>query len=127
MSGWLAFKPISLIPRFCRTLVNHAALRPVPPATSPLSTPEAFLKAIGRKADTKVKAESWEDLWAMNRLRLKEAGVDTKDRRYILWCMAKFRQGLDPVQFAHPPKPRKKIRGHGPAVQNGKRIRSKRR
>lgn len=26
--------------------------------------------------------------------------------------MAKFRQGLDPVQFAHPPKPRKKIRGY---------------
>ncbi|EPT05258.1 hypothetical protein FOMPIDRAFT_1057540 [Fomitopsis schrenkii] len=127
MSSWLAFKPISLIPRFCRTLVNKAALRPVPAATGPISTPESFLKAIGRSADTKVKAESWEDLWAMNRLRLKEAGVDTKARRYILWCMAKFRQGLDPAQFAHPPKPRKKIRGHGPAVQNGKRIRSKRR
>lgn len=55
--------------------------------TGPLSTPEAFLKAIGRKADTKVKAESWEDLWAMNRLRLKEAGVDTKDRRCVmLFC-----------------------------------------
>lgn len=67
--------------------------------------------------------------------------------RYILWCMGKFRQGLNPAQFAHPPKPKKKIRGyvappsfplcvcslchiiisHGPAVQNGKRIRSKRR
>ena len=86
------------------------------------------MKAIGRSADAKVKAESWEDLWAMNRLRLKESGVDTKDRRcvirsctrvdtkafdrYILWCMGKFRQGLEPAQFAHPPKPKKKIRGY---------------
>ncbi|KZT73757.1 hypothetical protein DAEQUDRAFT_754207 [Daedalea quercina L-15889] len=127
MSSWLGLKPISLFPRFCRTLINTAPLRPVPPTRGFIATPEDFLKAIGRSADTKVKAESWADLWALNRMRLKKEGVDTRDRRYILWCMGKYRLGQDPAHFAHPPKPKKKIRGHGPKVQLGKRIRSKRR
>ena len=46
--------------------------------------------------------------------------------RYILWCMEKFRNGLPVEEFAHELKPKKKIRGWGPAVQNGKRIRSRR-
>ncbi|KAH9936335.1 trafficking protein Mon1-domain-containing protein [Fomitopsis serialis] len=95
--------------------------------TGSIASPQDFLKAIGRSADTKVTAESWEDLWKFDRIRLKEAGLETKDRRYVLWCMGKYRLGEDPSDFSHPPKPRKKIRGHGPAVQNGKRIRSKRR
>ncbi|KIP10206.1 hypothetical protein PHLGIDRAFT_66140, partial [Phlebiopsis gigantea 11061_1 CR5-6] len=91
-----------------------------------VATPEAFLKAIGRSAETKVTAETWEDMWKLDGRSMKEAGVAVKDRRYILWCMEKFRLGMDPKEFAHPPKPRKKIRGWGPAVQNGKRIRSRR-
>jgi len=72
-----------------------------------------------------VKAESWYQLWKINGRDLKEQGVSVKDRRYILWAMEKFRQGEDPKSFAHEPKPKKKIRGRGPAVQNGKRIRSR--
>ncbi|TFY67862.1 hypothetical protein EVJ58_g1368 [Rhodofomes roseus] len=127
MSSWLGLKPISLVPRCCRTVVNKAALRPVPQTRGRIASPQDFLKAIGRSADTKVTVESWEDLWSLNRLRMKEAGVEIKDRRYIMWCMGKYRLGEDPAEFAHPPRPQKKIRGHGPAVQNGKRIRSKRR
>ncbi|EED82311.1 predicted protein [Postia placenta Mad-698-R] len=83
-----------------------------------ISSPSEFLKAIGRSADTKVTAETWKDLWAIDGLQLKKAGLAVRDRRYILWSMEKFRQGEDPAQFAHPPTPKKKIRGHGPAVQN---------
>lgn len=77
-------------------------------------------------------AESWEALWKLDGPTLKAAGVETKDRRcvllphmssvavnlgvmcgcrYVLWCLEKFRQGEDPSDFAHPPKPKKKVRG----------------
>jgi hypothetical protein len=64
--------------------------------------------------------------------------------RYILWAMEHYRQGDYPSDYAHETKPKKKIRGcassllaqvsrsgrtlnsHGPAVQFGKRIRSRR-
>ena len=64
--------------------------------------------------------------------------------RYILWAMEHYRQGNYPSDYAHEAKPKKKIRGcgfypliqvgrlcrtlnsHGPAVQFGKRIRSRR-
>jgi hypothetical protein len=35
----------------------------------------------------------------------------TRFVRYILWSMEKFRLGEDPSDFAHAPKPKKKIRG----------------
>ncbi|KNZ73045.1 hypothetical protein J132_01430 [Termitomyces sp. J132] len=47
-------------------------------------------------------------------------------RRYILWCMEKYRSGLPIESFAHEPRPKKTVRGWGPSVQNGKRIRSRR-
>ncbi|PCH40109.1 hypothetical protein WOLCODRAFT_162101 [Wolfiporia cocos MD-104 SS10] len=126
MSLRLAAQAVQLAPRLCRALRNKAALRPVPPPRGNISTPEAFLKAIGRSAESKVTVESWEQLWKLDGPRLKKAGLAVKDRKYILWSLAKFRQGEDPLDFAHPPTPKKKIRGHGPAVQNGKRIRSRR-
>jgi hypothetical protein len=64
--------------------------------------------------------------------------------RYILWAMEHYRQGDHHSDYAHEAKPKKKIRGcgfsplaqvgrsgrtlnsHGPAVQFGKRIRSRR-
>jgi len=87
---------------------------------------KSFLSAIGRSTDSKVKVEEWNELWKLNGQTLKEQGVAVRDRRYILWAMEKFRQGEDPVKFAHALKPKKKIRGRGPAVQFGKRIRSRR-
>jgi len=58
---------------------------------------------------------------------LKKAGLAVRDRRYVLWAMEHYRQGDVPSDYAHEAKPKKKIRGHGPAVQFGKRIRSRRR
>jgi len=126
-----------------------------------ISTPEDFLKAIGRSSETKISFDAWDDLWKTNGKTLKKAGLATRDRRYvpfaeaiglmsdsldryILWAMEHYRQGDGPSDCAHEPKPKKKIRGcvsstlaqvgrsdrtlnsHGPAVQSGKRIRSRR-
>ncbi|KAF7440983.1 Vacuolar fusion protein mon1 [Pleurotus ostreatus] len=112
-----------------RTFVNHAAERRVPPTRGEslgIKTPEDFLKAIGRSAETKLTVERWEDLWRLSGQDMKKAKLDVRDRRYILWCMEKYRLGLPISRFAHEAKPKKTIRGWGPAVQNGKRIRSRR-
>ncbi|KAF9642257.1 hypothetical protein BDM02DRAFT_3078229, partial [Thelephora ganbajun] len=87
---------------------------------------EDFLKSIGRSAETKVKVEKWDELWKLDGSELKKQGVGVRDRRYILWAMQKYRIGADPTEFAHAVTPKKKIRGWGPSVQNGKRIRSRR-
>ncbi|KAI0004523.1 IGR protein motif-domain-containing protein [Russula compacta] len=112
---------------FRRTFQNRALLRSVPPPRGDISTPESFLKAIGRGCETKISFDTWDNLWRTNGLALKKAGLGVRDRRYILWAMEHYRQSDEPSDYAHEAKPKKKIRGHGPAVQFGKRIRSRRR
>lgn len=89
------------------------------------------------------------DLFSLDGQKLKQAGLPVKDRRfvlrlvdlhllvdsqanptacvpccrYVLWCLERFRQGQHPAEVAYDVKPRKKIRGWGPRVQNGKRVR----
>ena len=75
-------------------------------------TAESFLNAIGRDAVSKVKVTDWNEFWSLNGRALKGAALEVQDRRYILWCMEKFRQGYNPTEFAHPPPPKKKIRGY---------------
>ncbi|KAK0553012.1 hypothetical protein OC846_002332 [Tilletia horrida] len=58
---------------------------------------------------------------------LRAGGVTVKDRRYILWALEKYRQGQDPAKFSIGVKPKKTIRGWGPRVQNGVRVRGRRR
>ncbi|TFK89577.1 hypothetical protein K466DRAFT_644910 [Polyporus arcularius HHB13444] len=127
MSLRLAARLQSSLPSLTRAVANKAAQRPVPPPRGNITSPQDFLKAIGRSAENKLSPESWEQLWHTDGFQLKKAGLGVSERRYILWSMEKFRQGLDPVEFAHEAKPEKKIRGRGPAVQNGKRLRSRRR
>jgi hypothetical protein len=105
----------------------HVPLTGIAAADS-ISTPGAFLKAIGRSCDTKLSIESWDDFWKQDGTNLKSAGVGVRDRRsvfyhhnkylrfeplprYILWCMEKYRSGLSVKEFAHEPRPKKTIRG----------------
>ncbi|KAK0449140.1 hypothetical protein EV421DRAFT_1704974, partial [Armillaria borealis] len=83
------------------------------------------LKSIGRSMETKYSAESWEEFWTKTGANLKEAGLAIRDRRYMLWCMSKYRRGFPLEEFVHEPPPKKTVRGWGPSVQNGKRIRSR--
>lgn len=100
-----------------------ASPRPIPEPRGKIATPQDFLKAIGRNSEKRVSIDSWEAFWRTTGWELKSASVPVRDRRYILWCMEKFRQDIPIEQFAHEPRPKKKIRGWGPAVQHGKRIR----
>jgi hypothetical protein len=91
----------SVAPRLSRSLVNRAASRPVPPPrgndllppasphklttpvyTEAIATPTDFLKAIGRSAETKVTAESWNEFWKTSGHQLKKSGLAVRDRRY---------------------------------------------
>ncbi|KAG2010040.1 vacuolar fusion protein MON1 [Coprinopsis cinerea AmutBmut pab1-1] len=113
---------------FATTVTSAGTERVVPPPRGPgkIRTPEAFLKAIGREADTKLSADGWQQFWMLSGQDMRKAGLAVRDRRYILWCMEKYRQGVPIEEFAHEATPKKTIRGWGPKVQNGERIRSKR-
>ncbi|KAJ2913928.1 hypothetical protein MD484_g6482, partial [Candolleomyces efflorescens] len=119
-------RPLTL---FTRSLATATRQRPVPAPgvkQGAIKTAEEFLKAVGRDSESKVSPNSWTEFWGYDGQALRKAGLAVRDRRYILWCMEKYRQGLAPEEFAHSPSPKKTIRGWGPKVQNGKRIRSKR-
>ncbi|KAJ3566111.1 hypothetical protein NP233_g7201 [Leucocoprinus birnbaumii] len=118
------FRITLAVPKLMRSYVNKTALRPIPkprvfPAIpdNPKSTPlhvlsvRQFLTAIGRSSRQKLKPESWEAFWKTSGHEMKKAGLAVKDRRYILWCMEKYRLGADPREFAHEAKPKKTIRG----------------
>ncbi|KAL0961248.1 hypothetical protein HGRIS_006210 [Hohenbuehelia grisea] len=96
-----------------RNVVNYAAARAVPPtrAKEGIETPEDFLKAIGRSCETKLQVESWEELFTSSGAVLKQKGVDVRDRRYMLWCMEKFRRGDAVSSFAYEAQVKKTIHG----------------
>ncbi|KAF9049537.1 hypothetical protein BDZ89DRAFT_1126500 [Hymenopellis radicata] len=95
-------------------------------ARGDIASPADFLKSIGRDMDTKLTVDSWDELWQKSTKDLKAAGMGIRDRRCVYTLVYGEISHWPPVQsFAHPPPPKKKIRGWGPAVQNGKRIRSK--
>merc|ERR1711939_1106910 len=96
----------------------------VPPRTGPYSDPEALLKVSKRGLQAHAQLfPDWRSLFLATGPALKEQGLAPKERRYLLWYLEKFRQGGDPAEYDIAPKPRKKIRGWGPAVQHGVRIR----
>jgi hypothetical protein len=85
---------------FVRSFQNKAALRPVPAPQGIVSarrsnlrvcadgsdlgditTPQAFLSAVGRSAETKVTIDSWDAFWHTSGYDLKKAGITVKDRR----------------------------------------------
>lgn len=94
----------SILPRFSRSLVNRAALRPVPPQrgidlvrsatehkltfslldTEHITTPHDFLTAVGRSSETKLSIEAWEDFWKTSGQDMKKLGLAVRDRRYVL-------------------------------------------
>lgn len=49
----------------------------------PIKQPADFLKRIGRGAETKLSAESWDALWRMDGVAMKKAGVGVRDRRCV--------------------------------------------
>lgn len=82
-----------------------------------------LLKAFGREVDTKlpdVESMTWEELFRLNNQKLDKMGMGVQDRRYLLWCLEKFRQGGDPKEYASEERPKKTERGWGPPVKKKK-------
>lgn len=96
-----------------------------------VDTPKAFLEAISKtrrnlaENSTCVSAlgEDWDAMFRLTSEKLKGEGVSPQHRKYILWSLEKFRQGEDPKEFAYDTKKKKKVRGWGPRVQKGIRVR----
>jgi hypothetical protein len=61
----------------------HLGTPPIPPqrAEIGITGPQEFLQAIGRDAEQKVKVETWDGLFSLQKHQLKTAGVGVKDRR----------------------------------------------
>ncbi|PVF98083.1 hypothetical protein CPB86DRAFT_774964 [Serendipita vermifera] len=83
-------------------------------------TSQTLVAAFGRGLSGKLpdaEKVTWEELFKMDKKKLDTLGLTVQDRRYLLWCLEKFRQGKDPKAFAKEPPPKKTQRGWGPAVR----------
>lgn len=73
----------------------------VPLQTVEFSTVESFLSAIGRGASAhSSKFQSWEHLFCCSSKEMKESGIPTVMRKYILRWTENYRLGLPIVE--HP-------------------------
>ncbi|GMK56508.1 hypothetical protein CspeluHIS016_0303480 [Cutaneotrichosporon spelunceum] len=89
--------------------------------------PADLLTKIGRNADKKLgdKVPDWKslsELYLKGTKPMGDAGMTPRERRYVMWALERYSHGDAPSTFIRPPKPPKKIRGWGPRVQNGKRV-----
>ncbi|GAA6014546.1 hypothetical protein JCM10207_001640 [Rhodosporidiobolus poonsookiae] len=101
-----------------------AVERRIPQPRGPYTDPSALLSVSKRCLESYAdKFEDWPALFSKTSAELRDAGMTVKESRYLLWLLERYRQGHDPAKIAIPPTPKKTIRGHGPRVQNGIRIR----
>jgi hypothetical protein len=72
----------------------------VPGPTETVPDVESFLKKIGRNTLEYVEHfESWNKLMTITTEEMKEKGIETRQRRYILACREKFRRGEEPKEI----------------------------
>lgn len=53
-------------------------------APGKISTPQDFLKAIGRSSETKISIDSWDAFWRTSGWDMKNAGLSIQDRRSVV-------------------------------------------
>ncbi|KAF2710397.1 hypothetical protein K504DRAFT_466805 [Pleomassaria siparia CBS 279.74] len=83
-------------PQICiRQLHHQIPMRPVPKPIPFIPDHTSFLSAIGRNLSAHAsKIPSWEALFTLSSLQLKELGVEpARNRRYLLHWREKFRNG----------------------------------
>ncbi|KPV72016.1 uncharacterized protein RHOBADRAFT_56152 [Rhodotorula graminis WP1] len=98
--------------------------RRVPKPRGQYTDPAAILAASKRGLESYAdKMGSWDEAFTKTGAELRDAGMTVKQSRYTLWLLEKYRQGHDPLSVAVPPTPKKTIRGWGPRVQGGIRVR----
>ncbi|GAA5912577.1 mitochondrial 37S ribosomal protein mS41 FYV4 [Sporobolomyces salmoneus] len=128
-----AFRPCTCTP--LRPLLSRSIHAPaslpssgsrVPKPRAPFDTPASILSASKRGLEQySDKFEgSFSSLFSKTSHELRDTvGMNIKESKYLLRILEKYRQGFNPDVVAVKEKPKKTIRGWGPRVQNGKRIR----
>jgi len=143
--NYLLDLPIQLFP-------HSSQLLTLSPETllAPFDSPSSVLSASSRGLEQySDKFESWESLFSKTSNELRDTvGMNIRETRYLLRILEKYRsvppaffllessvmelmsmrrresrQGFNPDQVAVKEKPKKVIRGWGPRVQNGIRVR----
>lgn len=77
-------------------------------------TTRSVLETFGRDTVSKlpdVDTMEWEELFRLNNQKLVKLGMGVQERKYLLWCLEKFRQGEDPKNFAKEEPKKKTVRG----------------
>ncbi|KAG9120736.1 hypothetical protein FRC07_003645 [Ceratobasidium sp. 392] len=64
-----------------RLLHGRVAAPPPPAPRGSYQSPGDFLAAIGRSSNTKLKVETWDDLWRTRGEDMKKAGLTPAERR----------------------------------------------
>ncbi|KAH9820271.1 hypothetical protein DFH28DRAFT_1052584 [Melampsora americana] len=110
-----------------KEFLNKPSPERIPKPHHEIETVESFLNSLKRPnlIELKSKFQSWDEFFKSNRISLKSTSINPKERKYLLWSMERFRHGQDPKEFSIKLKKKKTIRGWGPRVQNGKRLRGK--
>ncbi|KAI8882376.1 hypothetical protein K501DRAFT_251633, partial [Backusella circina FSU 941] len=95
---------VSLVKNFVRYAHSSA-----PAPKGQIQDVESFFKIIGRECgDLASKFESWDQLFTTStRVMKTDMGIPTKQRKYILGWLEKYRQGAQPYAISLP-KPKKK-------------------
>ncbi|CAH7671757.1 hypothetical protein BY996DRAFT_7425789 [Phakopsora pachyrhizi] len=115
-----------------RELSEHQSYPKIPKPHHGVETVEGFLDSLRRPKileALKDKVKSWEELFELDSRSFKRSKELSgainlvRDRRYFFRALELFRQGLDPKVFSVGDRKPKKIRGWGPRVQNGIRLR----
>ncbi|KAI8064900.1 IGR protein motif-domain-containing protein [Thamnidium elegans] len=88
---------------------HHAAETAIPSVRGNIQDVPSFMKAIGRGCDDVAsKFETWEQLFTTKSRAMKtDMGINTKQRKYILSWIERYRNGIAP-QAISTPKPKKK-------------------
>ncbi|EIM20010.1 hypothetical protein E3Q22_03247 [Wallemia mellicola] len=113
----------SILIRNFSTSIKANASRQVVEPRGKFTDTTTLLSSFGRSLQEKCKIEDWNQLFSSSSRDFERIGMTPQDRKYLLWCLEKFRQGQYPESFAHEPSPKKEFRGWGPRVQHGKRVR----
>lgn len=81
---------------FARLVRQYSTqLKNIKPPTAEVPDVSSFLTKIGRSMDQHAEHfENWESLIGTDGKKLKALGIDTRDRRYILAWVEKFKQGV---------------------------------
>ena len=92
----------------------------IPPPTKEIDSVDVFLKKIGRDAHQVAasKIPSWDALFTMTTEEFKTAGLQPRQRKYILRWREKFRQGeelmpLPVMRKLHGGERKRKAMGKG--------------